>query len=1163
MSAFERPTDDREDGELAANELSCRDSEEGATCPMFQGKVQLLPLRYGLVETLTPGVATPYELSARPLGIRLMRNGYLYVLDDTTNELDEYQFSGEGSSVSGKLEYETDRTLYVCFSEVEWTAAKRAQVQESEEDRDAFMQAVNLEAANPISGGGEHLITTAQAEEWVAEFAEDAELEMPEGGHEQEGEPYHWENDHYYHKTRLGKLLAQHEVEDRDECLCLIVRDDIGVMRDLAQFQDNVVDWLGDWTEEDEGRTERNYVLGSYIESITHLTAGNMQQLAPGEEGSPEYLLWQDLEALDEESRERTRQAMLDYLNEEEQLPDYRSPNLPGDLRETIIDISQDPSITNSQAMRRKHEDAIRRYYAKPSLSNGDADYIDKHLDTIIDMKRSNNRRVRDMLEGASFGQRGINDLINRSEMEPFLAEQRLKLARWNDLLTKVSQDRAKMLCSSYFHLGAWYFDADDEDQVEKAFAAECACTRDICRDDEVIEQIQQWLTEKPHYDRPLLHTRSLEEQAALIKDYAALFAAGYGVITHIQSWIETLTQAERGKLPDVAELPDSVQALAKGVQDNLSPAIGIGIAKITAQIQQAGGQNGFTMPELDDLFRQLNPPATWARIVDAARVNQARFVVSAASLEDLMALIKQTLRMRQQLTTLNNRRQQATGSERRELNARRQSLQSRLSANEHQLAAALSPVGDAGANDLVLFEGGAGSAGLSLEFEDAAKAVAVGRVTSNIRQGIYRAPPAALLGDGVGLLVFVGQAINLWGAAKAWSEAREGEDKDISKARTDFFGALFATGAAGFMAAQSIGNTALETRAQTLANSMRASQSNGVYAQLGRMHVGLGFFGYGAAFIAAGFSLRNNHSNWQDAVRSGNSNAQMAATMAMAGDVGLMGTYGYGLAATGITRSQAIRGVVTWARAGTYLASVFWRVNALGLAFSILQLGGTWLYNRYNISQHDRWLLTSPWGVEEEGDHNLDYYLHELQRISQAAHITLEEVYSDSWLPDWTRSPDHHVLSLHLPGLTPGALTPPLAGKPPMRASLKAWQVQPTKIWPYDNSPKGGMLLAAEHWLDASTELAQALVVDAAEQDGYAILSGIAPAHRLTSGGYNTEHWAVGIQLEQLDEQGNYQPSEAYIYINPHGGVGNGKRYTPSDFPRRGDPARWQLIEA
>ncbi|MCH4564600.1 hypothetical protein MKP05_15970 [Halomonas sp. EGI 63088] len=1158
MSAFERPNNDRGDGALAAYELPCRDSDEGATCPLINGKVQLLPLRYGLVEELVPGCSTPCTLSARPLGIRLLRNGFLYVLDGDTNDLAEYEFRDQGDKITGgKLEYETDRTLYVCFSEVQWTDAKRAQVQQSEADRDAFMQAVDLSGANPVSGGGEHLITTVQAEEWVAEFAEDAELEQPEGGHEQEGEAYHWENDHYYHKSRLGKLLKQHKVKDRDECLCLVVRDDIGVMRDLAMYQDNVVGWIEEWTEEKEKRTQRNYVMGCYIESITQLTAETMDSLAPGEEGSPESALWSDLDRLDEPHRERTRQAVLNYLNEEEQLPRSYDPDLPGDLRERLLEVSPKPSRTNASAIGQIQQQEIRRYYANNALAEAESEFVDRHLDTLLDLKKTNNRRVRDILEGASFGQRGVNDHIRLGDMAQFLEQQRPKLARWNALLNHISQDRADILCSNYFHLAAWYFDADNEAQVEKAFSAEYACTRDICRDDEVIERIKQWLTEHPEYDRPLFHTRSLQEQAALIKDYTSLIAAGYGILNHLDSWVDRLKGAENGKLPDLTELPENIQSLANGARTNLTPAVGAGLARIMEQLQQTTGQGNFVMPDLEDLFRQLDPPALWARIVDAAKENGARFVFSTQSLEELMDLVEETLALRQRLTSLNNRKRQATGAERDRLSAERRGVQAQLDANEHRLAAGLSPVGDVGADDLTLSEGDSGRAGLVLEFDDAGKAVAVGRLTSNLRQGIYRAPPAGLLGDGVGLLVFIGQAVGLWAAVKVFQEARNSEDNsEKMQAYIRLSGSVLATATAGFLAAQSIGDTALQAQARALANAANASRSSGVSAQLGRMHFGLGVAGYFTGFGASIFGLYNNRSNWQDAVRSGNGNAQGAAALAMVGDAGLMGAHGYGLISNARAGIAVARGATTWAMAGPQLASVFWRFNAIGLAFSVLQLGGTWLYNRHNISQHDQWLLHSPWGTEQ-GDETLEHYLSELQRISQAAHITLEEVYTESWRPNWTRRPDHSLIQLNLPGLTPQALQPPLVGKAPVRLALKAWQIQPIQIW-----QREGTIRAPEHWLEATSELAEALVIGADADDSHVVLSGRAPAHRPTPHGYETEHWVVGVRLEHLDDEGNYQASDVYIYIDPRGGVGRGKRYTPSAFPRRGDPGSWYAVD-
>ena len=62
-------------------------------CPLRKPRVQLLPLRYGRVERLDPASALtmPYRLVSRPLGIRQLRDGWLYVIDNTSGYLHEYR----------------------------------------------------------------------------------------------------------------------------------------------------------------------------------------------------------------------------------------------------------------------------------------------------------------------------------------------------------------------------------------------------------------------------------------------------------------------------------------------------------------------------------------------------------------------------------------------------------------------------------------------------------------------------------------------------------------------------------------------------------------------------------------------------------------------------------------------------------------------------------------------------------------------------------------------------------------------------------------------------------------------------------------------------------------------------------------------------------------
>ncbi|MCS2610804.1 toxin VasX [Halomonas dongshanensis] len=1125
MSVFERPADDREDGALAAYELSCRDSEEGATCPLLQGRVQLLPLRYGLVEALQPGISTPYELSARPLGIRMIRNGYLYVLDGETNELAEYRFSDEGSSVSGgKLEYETDRTLYICFSEVEWTEAKRSQVIDSEEDRNAFMQAVDLAGANPLTGGGEHLITTAQAEEWVAEFAEDIQLEVPEGGNEQEGEAYHWENDHYYHKTRLGKLLAQHEVEDRDECLCLIVRDDIGVMRDLAQFQDNVVGWHEAWETENEGKTKRDYVLGSYIDSF--ISTNEDQLLTRAQAGDEKAT------ALFEDTSETQRQAIYDHLA------------VKRDHRGAI------PTGTEEHWRESRYADNeyVQTYLAMRDTL-GDELYT-KHREFITQL----NLETFHTLNGRSLGQRGIDQLIDRSDMEQTLVAEGTKLARWSSLLDQISDDRADMLCQSRFHKAAWYFDAQEEEQQILAFEAEYACTRDICRNDATIDAISSWLEQYPEFDRPLFHTLTLQEQVEMANELASLVSASYGMGTQtvqllegLSEWADKLYTLEQGKLPDIRDLPDEANSAAILARENLTPAVGRGIAVAMETIATAMEGSG-SLPTLDELFRDL-PKSLGPRLMSAAREGGLSFKVADESeLANFRRLIQQVLSERVQLSRLNSqtsqlrdRRQHGTDNY-RQLEQEKKQVQQRLEPLEEKLAQAISPVEDLSDNaEQIIAHRGASSIGkaqVGLSIMATGTGVTTnahlqqtGGMIRSMLQGYRSAPLTVKGGDAISLLVFMAQAVNLWATiheSNNYNATNSLVEDEASKYRQ----ALTGTAAAGLLAAQSIGDNALSNYARTLNRASGGSSQTikTAYFQLGRLHVIIGGLGYLASFGAALYTLVNDFDNWQSALRNGNRAAQYSALTAASGSAGLASNFGYGLYRTADTGIAVLRQRVTLEIAGRYLGQVLGRINILGLVFSLLQLGGTWVYNRYNLDRHDQWLETSPWGGSNR-DFSLETYADELISINQAVHITLAQ------------RGDQYIVGMILPSLAKEAFQIPLGGRPLVRISFQAWQIRPEprhrRVGPGPEHP-------GELWVPLGDDFGASLrLLTSPSATGVAIRGLLPPRH------FTPEHYAVAVLFERLNDAGEYQ-SNAHdiqvIYLNPSFGTGPEAQYQPTD---------------
>jgi hypothetical protein len=133
-------------------------------CPLTLNTIQLLPVRYGLVEPgLDPSadMAMPYTLQSRPLGLRLLRDGFLYVIDSTVGLLSEYTVkdgSLEYSLLTGKeiralrpplgdppeITFSRRSVLYVAYSETQWTIAKCRQVIENASEREHFMQRVDL-----------------------------------------------------------------------------------------------------------------------------------------------------------------------------------------------------------------------------------------------------------------------------------------------------------------------------------------------------------------------------------------------------------------------------------------------------------------------------------------------------------------------------------------------------------------------------------------------------------------------------------------------------------------------------------------------------------------------------------------------------------------------------------------------------------------------------------------------------------------------------------------------------------------------------------------------------------------------------------------------------------------------------------------------------------
>lgn len=86
-----------------------------------------------------------------------------------------------------------------------------------------------------------------------------------------------------------------------------------------------------------------------------------------------------------------------------------------------------------------------------------------------------------------------------------------------------------------------------------------------------------------------------------------------------------------------------------------------------------------------------------------------------------------------------------------------------------------------------------------------------------------------------------------------------------------------------------------------------------------------------------------------------------------------------------------------------------------------MLELAGAWLYNRYNTSAHDRWLQSTPWGLDtsRREDLTLQEFQHYLEVQQQAPFVEIKRSEDESFWQSMLSSAKTGDICVILPGLT------------------------------------------------------------------------------------------------------------------------------------------------
>lgn len=1000
-------------------------------CPLMKNKVQLLPLRYGLVERLDPSAALslPYRLKSRPLGIRLIRDGWLYVIDNETGYLHEYrvekgvvskfiwkgkeaaQDQRTGTVAEPYLVFPRNSTLHVVFSEAQWTAFKCSQMIKSREDRDLFMQRIDLASAD-CDKGGTHLLTDAQTEKWLAEIAEPpSDTAAPAGANPQEAEDYCWEHAQLFRAAQLGELKKSLSPVYENDHFFLVLKDSIGVMRDLAEEQDTVVNWLEEWSGQQ--RQELKYVIGSYIETLMVVSEDTAKQAGVS---SPFF----------EKTTPAQRETVYDYINARNELTWVQRTN-PGQVHYSGRGYTPDPKVLAA-----RNKVAAKRRTMIDALGEELYDELADDIENLEDQSHAT-------LEGQGLGSRGLHDLVRHEEMKQYLAEERTHMKRWLARLDLITEDRVELFTSQEFHLSAWYYDFDQPDQLREALVVEQNCTRDICRTEESLVAMGEYFHTYPYYVLPAFQTQLtsafLDKQAEKLKkwlDKARKYQESLKGALKRQDDIDGILGMHWTKSLTLAP---QAQQLSLLINATYIPALS---SRSDKWLQQAKQQHGQMQDLLDELDNRSNRGQRLGHLL-ALRQQGAwlenptdeQFQRYKRDMQRFIALLDsedELVRQRDQAQR-DSRKRTRTVAERERSKAQKQQYNQQLQALAAERNALLAQL-EQGISPTSTLE--SGRAGLRIRgldtsqqqlLENEIRRMRSGQIGGYATQGTYR---VALKSAFVPSILLYFQIRNAMAAWETWHQL--GTQRTL-KDNLILGGAVGGALAAGLSIYQSA-HIAMINEVLKGLNTGSQARSGALFAvRLGKLGLAIGtpISGF-TALGALGVTL-NNWGKWNEAFRTGTTGERTGAAIALLGDIGVTTTNSLQTArglkdlwllrqeATGIMRQtpsmtyKAAR-AAAWATRGPRFMTYMVRLTPWGLAAMALQIIGETTVNYYHLDLLQRWTLHCCWGVEEDPQWDLARHYQLL------AEATLQPVIQDlGMVKDVSTGDSWRTLRLSLPG--------------------------------------------------------------------------------------------------------------------------------------------------
>lgn len=962
----------------AADRKSMSDSTAPGSCPLTLADLHLIPVRYAYAEE-APGqgqLDPRFGTGFRPMGIRTVRDGYLYLFHSSAPDILQEFVVSDGGAVEKRLWEGDDATkdqregipaeqamivprngkIEVLFSETQLTAKKCSMLIAWQDYRSQVMRTVNLDGYCPQSGHT-HLLPKETLETVLAHPGDG------EGGGE--FAPWYWVPG----SEERGKEPFAHRLAKYDKDHAYLVVDDLtGQIGDLLDAWTHIETKQNAWLAQEDVR----YYPAKFINGLIKLddeTVASFVDAVLNQVENPE-----EIEALERigGASAAQRQQVADLARE------YVSygPGTQFGGRETV----------KAWQAQNKEVGELAEQLATSTQT----------LERVLEALRDNQETSE---HGSLRGERGIRHLVNLDEMSRYLDKAETTLQAFAEEKVRIIES-LQMLIPAY-HLGGHLYDRQDESTYLTFLQLDNALINTLneyaqSEGDFSFLRSYYFGNEIGHqhlvsYDiDPVAYGASV---ARLLDALKKVLDAHENAVAH-DDWMGTLS--ENPQLRFASLTPVLSAELSHRLSQQL-PAAKRALFSLVEKTSDARLQD-----RLKNVFRSMNAGLR-AHLLDNQLLYKLDLDIAdegtLSKADNLIGSLETHARQynayREQERNLDNQRRDSNRALRQDQKNRYDAEIRRLRAARQAEGAKLKHVRQA-LEDLTPSESNHYNGILRIgKLNSTAEARAVMAELDeleNLRkrsgmQAVFDHARGLVNGDnvgditkrigGLGVVSFMG-LVSFVGLAESWGKLMDGDLGEVWDVVSSGSGAVGATASVVTI----VGSARLNYYYQ------HVSKAESVLTRMARVNVWGGTIAAWGGFFAAGADLAKQIGALRDA--SSSSGAHAGSAISIGGNS--MIVYG-----SGRLGSRGARGLfhillrksgdVTWKSLSSGMlqlggTSIFRGMNAWLWAGTFLVMIGEYIHNRFTRSELQAWCEQSQWGNKSKG-WDADEQRYELARLT------------------------------------------------------------------------------------------------------------------------------------------------------------------------------------